>query len=261
MKENKIDILFKKKLHGLEQPPRPIAWDKINSQITKDKVVIGWWHKAAVIVLLCLSGLLISYKKDGLNNGPLKTFSDSKDKNTLYPIQDKTIENNSHHNNKDSNTPYIAKLHADTLKEEISSSIKPNNHREKTTKDLIAKADAATPVSDQYKHKGKGNSKHQSNQSSTADDSIFKEEAALPIKDTPPITIEFKSRKRPVEKAMLADNNSEDLREEHVSTLKKLMTKVKDIKEGEISLADIRQAKDNLFALDTYKETLKNNDK
>lgn len=258
MKDNKIDILFKKKLQGLEKSPRPVAWDKIHSQITKDKLSIVWWHRAAIIVLLCLSGVLIFYKKDDLNNKQPEILSDSRGENTLDQTEDKVAENDSH-----DSYNYSKKLHADALKEENSPSLRPKATKPsaKITKDLVAKTDTASG-SDQYMHEDKENGQYQSNHSTIADASIFKEEAEIPIKDTPPVTIEFRSRKRTVEKPLLTDNSLESITEDHSSfTLKKLMTKVKDIKESEISLADLRQAKDNLFAFDTYKETFKSTEK
>src|SRR5690606_37016681 len=80
-------------------------------------------------------------------------------------------------------------------------------------------------------------------------------------KNPPPITIEFRSGKRKKVQTLMADAEKEATQEDPSFSFKRLVATVKDVKAGELGLAELRQAKDDLFAFDTYKEESKNRDK
>ncbi len=262
MKDNKIDNLFKEKLEGHAKTPSPMAWEKLSSELSKKDKRSGflWWHKAAILLLVCLSGFLIfrsaevsdgnevatnqikSEKEDGLQ----PKFQQEPKAETNLQVQNSPVPEKEPLPPIADNTKAIeAEVEKKLIKKEPKSDRRlfqespVNNYvavnSEQTQEDPMATTDPEG-----------------------LDEGI---ENADTKKASPPVTIEFRSGKRKKEQTLMAGAEKEDIQEDQSFSLKRLVAAVKDVKAGEIGLAEIRQAKDDLFAFDTYKEDSKNRDK
>lgn len=266
MKENKLDNLFKDGLRDMEKSPRPIAWDKISEGIKKEKSTpkIIWWQKAAIIVILCLSGFLLFYKMDGFKSSQSVTVVskvEHDDKEKSSKEVNKTLLND----DSSSNPSGLADSNLETPKEENLDPIKSkgtqnlaesdNKKAEKPEVNMYA-LENTFPYSDREDDQ-EALDYEEAVAANTSDD-IGTEK---PEKSTPSVTIEFRSGKKSRQKTLVADNKDIESNEDQSFTLKKLIAKVKEVKEGELGLAELRQAKDDLFAFDTFKEINKPTEK
>lgn len=267
MKENKLDNLFKDRLRDMEKSPRPIAWDKISAGIKKEKSTpkIIWWQKAAIIVILCLSGFLLFYKMDGFNNWQTETVIsevENDEKEKLNNEEHKNLLNDDSSSNlsglADSNLKTPKEENIDPIKSKGTQNLVESKNRKPEKPEVKMYAvDNNFPYTDRDMDDQKTTNYEESIAANTSEDlEIDKRE-----KSTPSITIEFKSGKKSQQKTLVADNKDIESNEDQSFMLKKLIAKVKEVKEGELGLAELRQAKDDLFAFDTFKELNKPSEK
>lgn len=258
MKDNKTDKIFRDKLQNFEKSPRPEAWSKINEQLHEDKktATFLWWHKAAIILVLCLSGFLIFYKMSNHNSNQPNNLTDlNSDQSENLGL---TPTTNIAEKRSSSTEPNTSNLNADSIQEETPVTIEPEAYQyiAKTAKSKAPKPEIniSTVRKNLYEEVAKPENEIE-NPPAIANASLDEgEETLVKNKSTPPITIEFKSGKKATKETLLAHTEPEKTEGSPAFNFKKLLSKVK---EGEIGLADIRQAKDDLFAFDTFKETSK----
>lgn len=266
MKDNKIDNLFKDSLRDMEKSPGPIAWDKISAGLKKEKSTakIIWWQKAAIIVIICLSGFLIFYKMDGFKSSQTKTVSkvENHEKDNL----NKEAKESLMPDELSSSARELADAKTKTPKEENIAPVAPkeNQHLVKAENRKAEKPEIkmyAINNNFPYTDREMDDQQTKDYEEAVATNISEIQETDKPEKSTPSITIEFKSGKKSRQKTLLANNKDIESNEDQSFTLKKLIAKVKEVKEGELGLAELRQAKDDLFAFDTFKEINKSSEK
>lgn len=262
MKDNKTDKIFRDKLQNFQKSPRPDAWSKINEQLHKDKktATFLWWHKAAIILVLCLSGFLIFYKMSNHNRNQPNNLTDLKsDQSENLGINPTT---NIAEKRSSSTEPNTSNLNADPIQEETPVTIEPATYQyiAKAAKSKAPKPEINISTVHKNLYEEAAMPENEIGNQPTIANASLEEGKKIIVnnKSTPPITIEFKSGKKAAKETLLADTEPEKTKGSPAFNFKKLLSKVK---EGEIGLADIRQAKDDLFAFDTFKETSKRTNK
>lgn len=252
MKDNRIDKLFQEKLSSLEKAPPPMAWDKINDQLHNRKAPLLWWHKAAIVAILCLSGTLIFT----LTNRPAnKQNAESvimKNEGQVQP------------NKQEGNNPSQANMatldyndistEAHAIGEENVESITPIKYRNRVAQ---AEKNPITRLhSDEQKtlaNQGQDIEPIELTHNFDSKPKVEIEEMELiaEAKKVLPVTIEFKAGEKIPEESTLAHTPKS------ASPLRKLTEKLKEIKYTEIDLAQLRQAKDDLLAFDSNRNSNK----
>lgn len=256
MKDNKIDSLFKENLHDMEKSPRPIAWEKINAGIKKEKSTpnIIWWQRAAIIMIICLSGFLIFYKMDGFKSQTtLSAVERQGKKNLVNKGKENFLDEDS-----SANVAKLADAESVSPNEEHRALIESEDSQQSTKeKNREPKQPQvkmyATSANSSYTDEEVDNQQAIDYKKAVATSMSETQAIDKPEKSTPPITVEFKSGKKALRQTLLADNKDIESNEDQSFSLKKLILKVKEVKEGELGLAELRQAKDDLFAFDTFK--------
>lgn len=254
MKDNRIDKLFQEKLRDWEKSPPTLAWDKVNAQLHKEKSPLLWWHKAAIVAILCLGGALVFSLTNRTAKMQETATTTVPDENQAYRDQIEggysSQEKIAAIGNKDTSREASTSVENDS-KEPLDTASKGayiNNHMTaKLPEESSAKAQSQ-------------NEKLNQKPSIDAIDLLAKidHEPKVEIvevvqiadaKKALPITIEFKAGKELIE-AEVAHTDAP----KSSSPLRKLTEKLKELKNTEIDLANLREAKDNLLAFDSYRE-------
>ena len=260
MKDKSIDNLFKEKLEGHSKLPSPLAWEKLNSELTKKEKRVGflWWQKAAVLLLVCISGFLI-FRNENTSNG------DQVASNGIISDEEATRPDVSLHPSEGQENLQAQKSLKPKPKTDSPDNPKPIEPREE--KKLITKGPNAersffleSPVVKQYVVMNSGKDPDEQPDQTNVGEADNKKDQAEAKKTPPPVSIEFRSGKRKQGRTLMADADKEAAQEDPSFSFKRLVAAVKDVKAGEIGLAEIRQAKDDLFAFDTNKEDSKDKD-
>lgn len=262
MKDNKIDEIFRDKLGDLEKSPGLKAWNKINEQLHDGKkpTILLWWHRAAIILVLCLSGFLIFLKMNMGNNDQQNNLVGLKPNHSEKPAINSTT--NIAEDRSNSTESNINNEKHDAVQKEIPVPVEPKTYQSiaQTKKSKAPQPEInISAIQDNLHEEVKELPKIKSGHSTIMNTSLEADEKIVAKnKSTPPITIELKSGKNSLKESLLADADAKKVKEDQSFNFKKLLSKVK---EGEIGLADIRQAKDDLFAFDTFKENSKRTNK
>lgn len=248
---------FTQELKNFEKGPPAEAWDKIQSQLnkTQSKRKVLWWPKAAVIILLCLSSFFLINETLKLSrtadNGKEARLTSS-DPTTMPEVEGKDLLP------KNQEVGGIADNKGDINRQ----APKAESTIEKTESH---KAKLITSVPLKAKPKKAGNEamqndtleKHIENESKVvpaymADIDILSTEKENLLsgtkKTTPSVTIEYISG-RPEQPVFVAEKEESN----QSIFIKKFFNKVKDAQSGELGLGTIREAKDELFALELQK--------
>lgn len=254
MKDNSIDKLFQEKMKDWEKSPPTMAWDKINAQLHKEKSPLLWWHKAAIVALLCIGGALVYSLTNRTANMEETAATAVQDENRAH--QDQVEGNDSSQEgilaieNKDASRAASVNAKNDST-EPLGPTSKGAYANKDTSTKLPNESKATAPPQDE-----KPNQKpniHAVDQLAIIDQEpkaeIIEVVQVAETKKALPITIEYKAGKDASE-GMMAHTDTP----KRSSPLKKLTEKLKDIKNTEIDLANIRQAKDDLLAFDSYRE-------
>ena len=260
MNDKKIDNLFKEKLAGHAKSPSPLAWEKLNSELTKKEKKVGflWWQKAAVVFLVCISGFLIFRTEKAVDGDQVASDLVKSETETEQP------DASPHQSELQGNLQVqkSVKPETETIPSDKIKPIEPRGEKKLATKapDTERSLFLESPVYSQHvaMHREKDQEEHSDQMN--AEESDDKKEHVEAKKTPPPVSIEFRSGKRKKERTMMADAEKEAAPEDPTFSFKRLVAAVKDVKAGEIGLAEIRQAKDDLFAFDTNKEDPKAKD-
>lgn len=253
MKDNKIDDLFREKLAGHAKLPSPMAWEKLNNELTKKErtSTFLWWHKAAVIVLVCVSGFLIinvsEFWKSDQSASTQVEDSKNETKKVALPNDEELKKQMAKKLPVPSNVPdRFAENKLEPIEPKATIKIEKGQNKGVLKTLAIIAENTDKPLVDEH-------AVHTAPSGEVAVNDVKKSVSVA--HKPPPVTIEYRSGKRRKEETLVAGNQSPN--ESQSFTFKKLVATVKDMKEGEIGLADLRQAKDDLFVLETYKGNLK----
>lgn len=256
MKKHKLDQLFAGKLKDHKTPPADKVWETLDEQLgeTSGRSVGVWW-KVAAVVLLCLSAGLWVYHHHKLDNDKeLIARQENKENNTAeQPAQSKAETHNLEENKSESPTLSTSpdKSESPQLADQHKASPSPEKEQEKLNKQQDAKLAQAAP------------SEAQSSETLVVEQPVRTVEALEPITN---LTVE-PSEEITLENNDLSDNVTAVVAEvrEPVIIIYKANTRtttgeaetekdnkffevVKDIKNGDLGLAELRDAKSDLIA-------------
>jgi hypothetical protein len=217
--KNQIDELFKQKLEHHPLPVPTEAWVKIEATLPKKNKLIIWWRLAAVFLL---SGLLVS---------AIYWLQANEKENAQSTLVEKKVEPLSQQVEKKVAEVVIHKIEA-----KVQQKPKIKNSKVEKPKVEVAVAEVI-----------------EESKIEVIEQVILptvKEAIAITTNIERPIVLEFTLS--PIESTTVA-------RAEEKSTgFKRMLEKAKDFKNGE-STFDLQEFKENLFALNTKKDKVKNN--
>lgn len=234
---NQIDNLFKKKLKEHTVAPGPAAWSKISAAASKKNKTIVWLRIAAMLLLALSAWWLYN----NTTPGEVSTVVEIAESNPNL-IEDKTKE--------------AEKENTDDLKtklQPISPAQNSSKLTSKTQHKSELKEDKVLEIKDSKKE-------------------IEKEEMValldIPVQETQPIPAEETEsvdkpivivyELKPYIKKTEPEPNLDPLLPKK-NNLKKVLDVANDIRTGDSPLTGLRQAKEDLFALNFRKEEKKNN--
>ncbi len=274
MSNKELDNLFKNKLEEFNQTPTQDLWGQIDKQLEpKQKKPMVWFLSiAASIVLLIAVGISIYISEDcpGCEDNKMMSLNDTPPKGSLNePIKEiKTAENtrpafDSQVANKNS-----TEENNESLEPEATHSIKKES-KNKSASTTELKTPVIESVQQDYntvalnkvtvKEKNPGVLETKGTQ-----DFILEERVNIAKNDIPHATDETNSASKTSKGKSVIFDISEfsqksamaqiEVEEKKQSKLKKIFNIAKDIKQGESGLKDLREAKNELFALGNKKE-------
>ncbi len=224
--KNLIDQLFKEKLEHHAQPAPGGAWSKIEASLPKKNNIIVWWRLAAVFLLF---GMLVS---------------------AIYWLQS---------NDKENTQPVLTEKEIELPKSDKKKDLPIEKGGVSQEKKSIAKSSKSNPVARkaEIRKTQLAEEKIEAPKLLTEKTEVITEFVLQPVQETmtvakaeKPIVLEFTLE--PIEAHVVAQA------EEKNRGLKKLWATAKDLKNGE-STFDLQEFKENLFAHNTKKDKIKNN--
>ncbi|MEQ1588019.1 MAG: hypothetical protein ABL895_19205 [Cyclobacteriaceae bacterium] len=222
---NRMDQLFKKKLGDHRLPPSAEAWSKIESGLLKKNNTVILWRAAAVFVLCgFLTGAWFYLQSTQDRSQQLAREQDDAI-DTVPETEDPLIESVVKDDNK--NQAAVIKKSTRTQREKIT----PPKNNEEVQEAAIMKEAETELIADL--------------------ETLSKEPVAKAEK---PIVIEFTLD--PAPSTTLVAKATEV---EKSNGFKKILDKALDLKNGEGDLGSLRDAKNELFALDFRKDKTKRN--
>ena len=246
--KSRIDQIFADKLRGFNKKPSDEAWTKINNNLNAGKKSkFNLIKIAASIILIVTTGFLVYSIVNNNQNNTVDQLSNSETNEIYKPGNEDTQKGISNNTNNDQ----LAE------KEENNEEIKPdhtekNNIRTQIKNNNLAENDQQLIEKDAFKTASQLKS---IKKIALAESPVFKT-LKRPLttniihkdasKATVAVTITYKRSDRSSESSgeVLALNNQKE------KGLKKLIDFAKEVKNGDIGLSDIREAKDDLLATD-----------
>jgi hypothetical protein len=227
--DNRTDQLFKDKLGDHRLPPSAEAWSKVEAGLPKKNKLIILWRVAAAFVLFGLLTGAWFYWQSGQQDPPQQL-----------------VKNPSGTDNNGLDEPLIARQEKEENKTQVAAVEKTKEI--KKVKSNITE-DTQEKIADQI-----------------TNENLLIEETEL-VADTKmipfepqeklekPIVIEFTLEPLPI-RTSVAQANGKD---EKNNGFEKILHKARDIKNGDSELGSLRDAKNELFALDFRKDKTKRN--
>lgn len=239
MKDNLKDNA--RSLRDFEISPRPFAWERIQNKLEEDKKkskAFFWWARAAVILLIGLSGY-----------SWLTTDSDSTDEigKNSYPViqpSEEVIEYEKPKMIAESRKLETPEL---VVEKAVKNTAKNNQKKNKASHDSakkIQKEEIAFQEINQEKIFAPERLPFTVHSETLISDSINQPKEAISI------VIEYKAGSK-ISSELLAKEDHKKSQEDQ--SLKKIIDKVREVNGEKLSLAYLREAKDDLFDLDLSK--------
>ncbi len=227
---NRIDQLFKNMLSEHKAAPSAEAWTKVQSGLSKKNKRIIFWRIAAVFVLF---GVLISTWYFLSNDETITHPQLAKKKEIVTPPKE------------------VIKKPVESITESVKTNItqSPENRKRRNEKSEIKK---------QIENSTSQNIAVENELQKQVEDKVMvteQERIALSVKKEKPVVIEFTLEsisKEPIIEVAQAN-------EAESSGLKKIWETALDVKNGDSDLGILRDAKNQLFALDFKKDKTKRN--
>ncbi|ELR68414.1 hypothetical protein C900_00382 [Fulvivirga imtechensis AK7] len=274
MSDRELDHLFKSKLDELEKRPSARAWDEIQSNITTKNKRSTWFYSgiAAAIVVLAAVGSVLWVNRG--TEQPVVTIAEksevgsrkAEDRSEKAEVRSPKSEVGSTKSEVEGNSSMVTKEPLLALNNTSSNRTDTNTKQQTANREL----------SSENKEPQTGNSKLETENSEllTVNSDLRTENSELktqngelrtenselktstdqkqePNGQTLIFNIEdFDSRK-----ALTTNNNeSEQGKDKRSSTLRKVLDFAKNVKEGDAGLGELREAKNELFALNFKKD-------
>lgn len=232
-----IDKLFKKKLEEHSIEPGPNVWARVSTGSSKkNKAVI--WFRAAAALLLTASALWLYHNNTDNGTGKIAEVETEESKAEEKVVAQKKSEeaNQVELNNSQVPTPAVPKKH--TLIAEKKSNKRRKENTEKKTQEII---DITEPLNTIAQMDAIPQDSPEGSEVNTASQPIV-------------IVYELKSYTKKTEPEL----ELEPLLQKK-SGLKKVLDVANNIRTGESPINGLRQAKEDLFALNFKKEEKNNN--
>lgn len=225
---NRIDELFKNKLANHQVAPSADAWQKVEAGLTKKNNVWVWRLAAAFVLFGLLSGAWYLWNTNSEAQPELVQQPNTPQKENTVPVQPEEQKQN--------------------LVAEVKP--KPEQSKKKTTKTNASETKKETQPEKVEKVKVEEPQVLSQTEVLVAEN---KTETATTRK---PIVIEFTLEPMPAvtEPPVVLASADDDK-----SGLQKILEKARDIKNGDSELGSLRDAKNELFALDFRKDKTKRN--
>jgi hypothetical protein len=230
---NRIDQLFKNALGEHKVPPSAEAWTKVQSGLSKKNRTMIVWQLAAVFAFF---GALVGTWYYLNNDGSITTTRLTEKNDIVVPEKNNFVK--PMEATPESTNRTLAQVPATEKRKKRTEPVEIKKEIENSTNENISFED--TELQKQ------------------ADEEVLVSEAAIITqsdKKEKPVVIEFTLEaisKEPI--TAVAQNNDEES-----SGLKKILETARDVKNGDSDLGIIRDAKNQLFALDFKKDKLKRN--
>ncbi|MBS1681618.1 MAG: hypothetical protein JST48_07895 [Bacteroidetes bacterium] len=218
---SKVDTFFKNKLEGHTVPPRETAWNTIEAGLSKKNKTMVWRVAASILLVGTLIGILLWSQQTDTTKKDFALHSNKK----VKPM---------------ASSPRVEPKQKTQEQEPIKHLTTTKKHITKTNQVSIKKKITTNtqPASVQPDEVKKQNDAREEIQKSEA--TVKREVASVKQK---PIKLEF----------TLEDVSSEETvataTEEKKSGLKKVLNLARDLKQGEGIFGDLREKKNELFAL------------
>ncbi|MFZ1808585.1 MAG: hypothetical protein WAU36_15235 [Cyclobacteriaceae bacterium] len=233
---NQIDNLFKKKLEAHSVEPAPSAWARVSSSASKKNKAVIWFRAAAALFLMASALWLYNNTNENISSEIAKVTPEELRPEKPVAIQKEAeIKSTEDNNTTHASIPPAQKTKVPLI---IQNNEKPKNenierHRVDLTTEpleLIAKIDS-NPIQD---------------------DSEIEASATKSLSKPIVIVYELKSYAKKSEPEI-------DPLFQKKNGLKRVLDVANNIRTGESPLGGLRQAKEDLFALNFKKEDKKNN--
>lgn len=235
---NQIDNLFKKKLESHTVEPSPGAWVKISSSASKKNKAVIWFRAAAALLLLVSAFWLYNNTNDNTSAKIAEVTTNELKTKEPVVVQKEVDEPKNLGENKTAQTPI-------TPAQKTKTPVAQNNEKHKNENmeqpgiDLITEPNESVALMDSNPFQG--------------DPDI---EATTIEATTKPIIIVY-GLKSYTKKASQVPEIDQPF--ERKNGLQKVLDVANNIRTGESTLSGLRQAKEDLFALNFKKEDKKNN--
>lgn len=234
MNRKEIDFLFKNKLQNATKKPSDEAWYKLNAKLQKEKAGKNLlWLKiaASVIVIIGISWLLVRNDINSVKTLPVVKSTTVKKITPLIP------ETELANNNIEEKILNPVMVKSEAAKNKFVAKKKPKRPivSETVTEPAYVNKEADTATTQPIKIMPYNTEN--------------KQLVANIEKELPEVTIIYKKGNR--EQAAVAANTAPT---DKKSALEKIWNVAKEIKNGEIGMADIRSTKDELFAFEFRKQ-------
>jgi len=236
---NQIDNLFKKKLEAHSMEPGPGAWKKISSSTSKKNKAVIWFRAAAALLLMASALWLFNNTTDNRSSEIAKVIPEKIKTDEPVVTQKEADKTISSEENNVTQTPVPP-----TKKSKVPTGV-PNNEKAKNEKAEPLRIDIITETLETVA---------QIDSNEAQDD--FKIDPSTPEGTAKPIVIVYELKS--YAKTAAPEPEMESLLQKK-NGLKKVLDVANNIRTGESSLGGLRQAKEDLFALNFKKEDKKNN--
>jgi hypothetical protein len=221
---NPIDQLFKKKLGELQATPSAEAWTKVEAGLSKKNNKVILWRMAAVLVLF------------GLLTATWLYTTETDQETQAISLTEANTESTSTGNE------LSIPVQAETEKKNLQQNEHKSFNKLKTRSTKVA----VNTITEQAKEKEEV--------ALVIDQNIMVTETISVTKAEKPIVIEFTLEAITTDTQQVAQAS-----EEKNNGLKKIFDKALELKNGESDFGSLRDAKNELFALDFRKDKTKRN--
>lgn len=234
---NSVDKLFKNKLADEQLPPSPQAWEKLEARLSKKNKTIVWLRVAAAVALVCLLSLALVNLRT--TEAPVLTETQPAVKHT---------------------EPKVAvQAEQPLLAESIAENQKPAETKPQSKSvSRIKKAVVETPAVEMQEAVEKPETTAANTEVLLAEAKEAEEETAALVAQKPIVIVYTLPSIQPKETATLPTATLVAQADGQQRGIQKLWEAAKEVKNSDNPLGDLREAKNELFALD-FKKTKNRN--
>ncbi len=240
------DKLFREKLEGFQKPAPASAWDKIETNLDKQNPKGLWWKVAASLLLIAVSAYLLWPK----NQPSEKTFAKTNEKVKPLPtLKDEVVSKEL------PNTIDAPRKLPEAVQKNTVAKIDKEKYqqKQKTQEPAMAMSESVTP------HENNWNEVARVTEIIIAQEEVdAKVETITKNSDTyVTLIVTAEEANKYLIKNTITEATSDDIK---TSSFRKLLNKASDLTNDQRPLADLRQMKDEILALNfDYKKQREQN--